>query len=85
MELWLQSIVDKVIDMLLKRFEERLDEWFAIKQKRYLTQTEVKEEFDCNHQNITEWEEAGLRRFKKGRSVMYDRKDIEETFERLKY
>ena len=85
MELWLQSIIDKVIDMLLKRFEERMDEWLAMKQKRYLSQKEVKKEYDCNHQNITEWEKAGLRRFRKGQYIMYDRKDIEATFEKLKY
>ncbi|MCW6653674.1 hypothetical protein NHG24_07920 [Aerococcaceae bacterium NML210727] len=76
---------EQFVANLLDLIEQKVDERLKQKEKRYLTQKEVKEEYDCNHQNIMEWEKAGLRRFKKGKHVVYDRKDIEATFEKLKY
>lgn len=76
---------EQLIATLLDMIEQKVDERMKQKEKRYLTQKEVKEEYSCNHRNIMEWEKAGLRRFKKGKHVVYDRKDIEEIFEKLKY
>lgn len=84
MEIWLQGIVDKVVDMLLKRFDERFGELVASQQKRYLIQKEVKEEYNCNARDIAAWEAAGLKRFRRGKTWVYDRKDIEALFETLK-
>ncbi|PCF61878.1 hypothetical protein B4W74_13045 [Staphylococcus intermedius] len=53
-------------------------------QKRYLNQKEVMEEYRCTHKDITNWEKAGLKRFRKGKSWIYDRRDIEQVLESLK-
>ncbi|EGQ1628914.1 helix-turn-helix domain-containing protein [Staphylococcus pseudintermedius] len=53
-------------------------------QKRYLNQKEVMEEYRCTHKDITKWEKAGLKKFRKGKSWIYDRRDIEQVLESLK-
>ncbi|HEC2146753.1 TPA: DNA-binding protein [Staphylococcus delphini] len=53
-------------------------------RKRYMNQKEVMEEFQCTHRDITRWEIAGLKKFRKGKSWIYDRRDIEQVLESLK-
>lgn len=54
------------------------------KQKRWLRQSEVMEEYRCTHKDIKLWEIAGLTKRKQGKSWYYDRRDIENVLETLK-
>lgn len=54
------------------------------KQKRWLRQSEVMEEYRCTHKDIKQWEIAGLTKRKQGKSWYYDRRDIENVLETLK-
>lgn len=53
-------------------------------KKRYLRQNEVMKEYRCTHRDIMQWEIAGLRKRKQGKSWYYDRKDIENVLDSLK-
>ncbi|EGQ3102781.1 TPA: DNA-binding protein [Staphylococcus pseudintermedius] len=54
------------------------------KQKRWLRQCEVMDEYRCTHKDIKDWEIAGLTKRRQGKSWYYDRKDIESVLATLK-
>ncbi|MGW7931521.1 DNA-binding protein [Staphylococcus xylosus] len=53
-------------------------------KRRWLRQNEVMKEYRCTHADITNWEIAGLRKRRQGKSWYYDRKDIDDVLETLK-
>ncbi|HGL5769290.1 TPA: hypothetical protein ACKFP9_001837 [Staphylococcus aureus] len=42
------------------------------------------EEYNVTHKVITEWEMMGLRKVKIGKTIRYDRQDIENVIEKMK-
>ena len=42
------------------------------------------EEYNVTHKVITEWEIMGLRKVKIGKTIRYDRQDIENVIEQMK-
>ncbi|HFI0463789.1 TPA: DNA-binding protein [Streptococcus suis] len=75
-----EEFVNSLLDLIERKVEERLLQ----KEKRYLMQKEVFEEYNCNSKIIQDWERAGLKRFRMGKRWLYDRKDIEAVIETLK-
>ncbi|CRV27593.1 DNA-binding protein [Staphylococcus cohnii] len=75
-----QQLVSDIVNLAEKLAIEKARE----SQKRWLRQNEVMKEYRCTHGDITNWEIAGLRKRRQGKSWYYDRKDIDEVLETLK-
>ncbi|HDZ3322679.1 TPA: DNA-binding protein [Staphylococcus aureus] len=75
-----QHLVDSIVDIAEKLALEKIKQ----SRKRYLIQKEVMEEYNVTHKVITEWEMKGLRKVKIGKTIRYDRQDIENVIEQMK-
>ena len=74
----------ELVQELLGLVEQAVEVRMAQKEKRYLIQKEVYKEYGCCHRDLANWEAMGLKKFRRGKSWVYDRRDIEEIFEILK-
>ncbi|WP_065316301.1 hypothetical protein [Staphylococcus aureus] len=72
-----QQLVNSIVDIAEKIALEKVKQ----SRKRYLIQKEVMEEYNVTHKVITEWEMMGLRKVKIGKTIRYDRQDIENVIE----
>ncbi|AHZ98310.1 hypothetical protein [Staphylococcus aureus] len=75
-----QQLVNSIVDIAEKIALEKVKQ----SRKRYLIQKEVMEEYNVTHKVITEWEIMGLRKVKIGKTIRYDRQDIENVIEQMK-
>ena len=75
-----QKLVDSIVNIAEKLALEKIKQ----SRKRYLIQKEVMEEYNVTHKVITEWEVKGLRKVKIGKTIRYDRNDIENVIELMK-
>lgn len=75
-----QQLVNSIVDIAEKIALEKVKQ----SRKRYLIQKEVMEEYNVTHKVITEWEMMGLRKVKIGKTIRYDRQDIENVIEQRK-
>ncbi|PTF68917.1 hypothetical protein [Staphylococcus chromogenes] len=75
-----QQLVDSIVNIAEKLALEKVKQ----SRKRYLIQKEVMEEYNVTHKVITEWEMKGLRKVKIGKTIRYDRYDIENVIEQMK-
>ncbi|HGO1522524.1 TPA: DNA-binding protein [Staphylococcus aureus] len=75
-----QQLVNSIVDIAEKIALEKVKQ----SHKRYLIQKEVMEEYNVTHKVITEWEMMGLRKVKIGKTIRYDRQDIENVIEQMK-
>ncbi|MEE3734751.1 DNA-binding protein [Staphylococcus aureus] len=75
-----QQLVNSIVDIAEKIALEKVKQ----SRKRYLIQKEVMEEYNVTHKVITEWEVMGLRKVKIGKTIRYDRQDIENVIEQMK-
>ncbi|HCZ0805068.1 TPA: DNA-binding protein [Staphylococcus aureus] len=75
-----QQLVNSIVDIAEKIALEKVKQ----SSKRYLIQKEVMEEYNVTHKVITEWEIMGLRKVKIGKTIRYDRQDIENVIEQMK-
>lgn len=75
-----QQLVNSIVDITEKIALEKVKQ----SRKRYLIQKEVMEEYNVTHKVITEWEIMGLRKVKIGKTIRYDRQDIENVIEQMK-
>ncbi|NJH99163.1 DNA-binding protein [Staphylococcus hyicus] len=75
-----QQLVDSIVNIAEKLALEKVKQ----SRKRYLIQKEVMEEYNVTHKVITEWEMKGLRKVKIGKTIRYDRHDIENVIEKMK-
>lgn len=75
-----QQLVNSIVDIAEKIALEKVKQ----SRKRYLIQKEVMEEYNVTHKVITEWEMMGLRKVKIGKTIRYDRQDIENVIEQMK-
>ncbi|HCZ0720830.1 TPA: DNA-binding protein [Staphylococcus aureus] len=75
-----QQVVNSIVDIAEKIALEKVKQ----SRKRYLIQKEVMEEYNVTHKVITEWEIMGLRKVKIGKTIRYDRQDIENVIEQMK-
>ncbi|HGO3134321.1 TPA: DNA-binding protein [Staphylococcus aureus] len=75
-----QQLVNSIVDIAEKIALEKVKQ----SRKRYLIQKEVVEEYNVTHKVITEWEMMGLRKVKIGKTIRYDRQDIENVIEQMK-
>ncbi|HCZ0287893.1 TPA: DNA-binding protein [Staphylococcus aureus] len=75
-----QQLVNSIVDIAEKIALEKVKQ----SRKRYLVQKEVMEEYNVTHKVITEWEIMGLRKVKIGKTIRYDRQDIENVIEQMK-
>ncbi|HEB2165064.1 TPA: DNA-binding protein [Staphylococcus aureus] len=75
-----QQLVNSIVDIAEKIALEKVKQ----SRKRYLIQKEVMEEYNVTHKIITEWEMMGLRKVKIGKTIRYDRQDIENVIEQMK-
>ncbi|MBS4462904.1 DNA-binding protein [Aerococcaceae bacterium zg-B36] len=75
-----QQLVDKLADLVEREVERRMQQ----KEKRYLMQKEVYDEYDCSSVLLERWEKAGLKKFRHGTRWMYDRRDIEAVIDLIK-
>ncbi|MEB7824688.1 DNA-binding protein [Staphylococcus chromogenes] len=75
-----QQLVDSIVNIAEKLALEKIKQ----SRKRYLIQKEVMEEYNVTHKVITEWEIKGLRKVKIGKTIRYDRHDIENVIEQMK-
>ncbi|NJI02215.1 MULTISPECIES: hypothetical protein [Staphylococcus] len=75
-----QHLVDSIVNIAEKLALEKVKQ----SRKRYLIQKEVMEEYNVTHKVITEWEMKGLRKVKIGKTIRYDRHDIENVIEQMK-
>ncbi|HDJ1589719.1 hypothetical protein [Staphylococcus aureus] len=75
-----QQLVNSRVDIAEKIALEKVKQ----SRKRYLIQKEVMEEYNVTHKVITEWEMMGLRKVKIGKTIRYDRQDIENVIEQMK-
>ncbi|HFE7901108.1 TPA: DNA-binding protein [Staphylococcus aureus] len=75
-----QQLVNSIVDIAKKIALEKVKQ----SRKRYLIQKEVMEEYNVTHKVITEWEMMGLRKVKIGKTIRYDRQDIENVIEQMK-
>ncbi|PAL08896.1 hypothetical protein B8W90_08165 [Staphylococcus hominis] len=70
---------------ILKLAEQIAQQMIEQQQKRWITQTELRELYRCTHSDVTEWERLGLTKRKQGRSYYYDRQEVERFLESQKY
>lgn len=70
-----QQLVDSIVNIAEKLALGKVKQ----SRKRYLIQKEVMEEYNVTHKVITEWEMNGLRKVKIGKTIRYDRHDIENV------
>ncbi|CAC5762322.1 TPA: DNA-binding protein [Staphylococcus aureus] len=75
-----QQLVNSIVDIAEKIALEKVKQ----SRKRYLIQKEVMEEYNVTHKVITEWEIMGLCKVKIGKTIRYDRQDIENVIEQMK-
>lgn len=75
-----QQLVTSIVNIAEKLALEKIKQ----SRKRYLIQKEVMEEYNVTHKVITEWEIKGLRKVKIGKTIRYDRHDIENVIEQMK-
>ncbi|HCY7573914.1 hypothetical protein [Staphylococcus aureus] len=75
-----QQLANSIVDIAEKIALEKVEQ----SRKRYLIQKEVMEEYNVTHKVITEWEMMGLRKVKIGKTIRYDRQDIENVIEKMK-
>ncbi|HHV8709241.1 TPA: DNA-binding protein [Staphylococcus aureus] len=75
-----QQLVNSIVNIAEKIALEKVKQ----SRKRYLIQKEVMEEYNVTHKVITEWEMMGLRKVKIGKTIRYDRQDIENVIEQMK-
>lgn len=75
-----QQLVNSIVDIAEKIALEKVKQ----SRKRYLIQKEVMEEYNVTHKVITEWEIMRLRKVKIGKTIRYDRQDIENVIEQMK-
>ncbi|PTH13984.1 hypothetical protein BU591_08945 [Staphylococcus agnetis] len=75
-----QQLVNSIVNIAEKLALEKVKQ----SRKRYLIQKEVMEEYNVTHKVITEWEMKGLRKVKIGKTIRYDRHDIENVIEQMK-
>lgn len=75
-----QQLVNSIVDIAEKIALEKVKQ----SRKRYLIQKEVMEEYNVTHKVITECEIMGLRKVKIGKTIRYDRQDIENVIEQMK-
>lgn len=75
-----QQLVNSIVDIAEKIALEKVKQ----SRKRYLIQKEVMEEYNVTHKVITEREIMGLRKVKIGKTIRYDRQDIENVIEQMK-
>ncbi|HDG8684880.1 TPA: DNA-binding protein [Staphylococcus aureus] len=75
-----QQLVNSIVDIAEKIALEKVKQ----SRKRYLIQKEVMEEYNVTHKVITEWEMMGLRKVKIGKTIRYDRQDIQNVIEQMK-
>ncbi|WP_194752183.1 MerR family transcriptional regulator [Staphylococcus chromogenes] len=75
-----QQLVNSIVNIAEKLALEKVKQ----SRKRYLIQKEVMEEYNVSHKVITEWEMKGLRKVKIGKTIRYDRHDIENVIEQMK-
>lgn len=75
-----QQLVNSIVDIAEKIALEKVKQ----SHKRYLIQKEVMEEYNVTHKVITEWGMMGLRKVKIGKTIRYDRQDIENVIEQMK-
>lgn len=75
-----RQLIDSIVDIAEKIALEKVKQ----SRKRYLIQKEVMEEYKVTHKVITEWEMMGLRKIKIGKTIRYDRQDIENVIEQMK-
>ncbi|HDH4130929.1 TPA: DNA-binding protein [Staphylococcus aureus] len=75
-----QQLVNSIVNIAEKIALEKVKQ----SRKRYLIQKEVMEEYNVTHKVITEWEMMGLRKVKIGKTIRYDRHDIENVIEQMK-
>ncbi|HDB7258006.1 TPA: DNA-binding protein [Staphylococcus aureus] len=75
-----QQLVNSIVDIAEKIALEKVKQ----SRKRNLIQKEVMEEYNVTHKVITEWEIMGLRKVKIGKTIRYDRQDIENVIEQMK-
>ncbi|MDU0477231.1 DNA-binding protein [Staphylococcus chromogenes] len=74
------QLVTSIVNIAEKLALEKIKQ----SRKRYLIQKEVMEEYNVTHKVITEWEIKGLRKVKIGKTIRYDRHDIENVIEQMK-
>lgn len=67
----------QLANSLLEVLSRKIDDLMLQKQKRYLNQTELCDEYDCNHRDIERWLALGLPRRKQGTKWIYDRLDVD--------
>ncbi|AWQ66594.1 DNA-binding protein [Staphylococcus aureus] len=75
-----QQLANSIVDIAEKIALQKVEQ----SRKRYLIQKEVMEEYNVTHKVITEWEMMGLRKVKIGKTIRYDRQDIENVIEKMK-
>ncbi|HAY2419937.1 TPA: DNA-binding protein [Staphylococcus aureus] len=75
-----QQLANSIDDIAEKIALQKVEQ----SRKRYLIQKEVMEEYNVTHKVITEWEMMGLRKVKIGKTIRYDRQDIENVIEKMK-
>ncbi|HID4982161.1 DNA-binding protein [Staphylococcus aureus] len=75
-----QQLANSIVDIAEKIALQKVEQ----SRKRYLIQKEVVEEYNVTHKVITEWEMMGLRKVKIGKTIRYDRQDIENVIEKMK-
>lgn len=69
---------------ILKLAEQIAQQKIEQQQKRWLTQSEVRKMYRCTHADITEWQRLGVKARKQGRSLYYDRVELEEFLQTQK-
>lgn len=69
---------------ILKLAEQIAQQKIEQEKKRWLKQREVMKLYRCTHQDITEWQKRGLTFRPQGRSLYYDRLEIEQFLQSLK-
>ncbi|HEK7174271.1 TPA: DNA-binding protein [Staphylococcus aureus] len=75
-----QQLANSIVDIAEKIALQKVEQ----SRKRYLIQKEVMDEYNVTHKVITEWEMMGLRKVKIGKTIRYDRQDIENVIEKMK-
>ncbi|MBG9987596.1 hypothetical protein HZY88_01225 [Aerococcaceae bacterium DSM 111176] len=88
----MSSVADKALDLLansmwekyslsifdyIKKLEERINQLERDKQKAYLRQKEIFQEFGIGHATLKNWVACGLNEIRVENRVYYDRQDIQ--------
>ncbi|MCE3022729.1 DNA-binding protein [Staphylococcus pasteuri] len=74
----------ELVKGIIKIAEKMANEKVKQMQKRWINQREVRETFRCTHKDVITWEKLGLKKRKQGKSLYYDRFEIEDLLQKLK-